>query len=62
MITILPIRPSATTTPPALVAVAVAARKTGDRDLERAAVRELREAHGIKLSFVRETPKAGNRG
>ena len=47
-----PDRPTAT--PPALVAVAIAARKTGDRDLERAALRELRDTHGIRLSFFRE--------
>ena len=43
-----------TATPPALVAVAIAARKTGNRQLERAALRELRESHGIRLSFARE--------
>jgi hypothetical protein len=46
------------TTPPALVAIAVAARKTGDRDLERAALRELREVHGIRLSFARGDQRA----
>jgi len=54
--TVLPIRPSTATktTPPALVAVAVAARKAHDRGLERAALRELRNAHGIRLSFARQ--------
>jgi len=49
--------PRPTATPPALVAVAIAARKTGDRELERAAIRELREAHGLKLSFCHERPE-----
>lgn len=40
------------TTPAALVAIAVAARKTGDKELERSAIRELRESHGLKLSFA----------
>jgi hypothetical protein len=43
-----------TTSPPALVAIAIAARKSGDRELERSALRELREGHGIALSFVRD--------
>lgn len=41
------------TTPEALIAIAVAARKTGNREMERAARRELRAAHGISVSFAR---------
>jgi hypothetical protein len=44
------------------MAVAIAARKTGDRDLERAALRELRDAHGIKLSFARDQRPEVRRG
>ena len=51
MTTTTPDRPTAT--PPALVAVVIAARKSGDRDLERAALRELRETHGIRLTWAR---------
>jgi hypothetical protein len=36
-----------------LIAIIVAARRSGDRQLERDALRELREAHGIRLSFAR---------
>lgn len=41
------------TNPPTLVAIAMAARQTGDRDLERSAIRELKERHGVKVSFCR---------
>jgi hypothetical protein len=41
------------TDPPSLVAVARAARLAGDRDLERAARRLLREHWGIELTFRR---------
>lgn len=54
-------QPRQTATPPALVAVVVAARKSGDRDLERAAIRELRESHGLRLSWARP-PKGAPRG
>lgn len=43
------------TNPAALVAVLVAAVRTKDRELARAARRELEEQHGIRISFVRET-------
>lgn len=36
--------------PPALVAIAIAARKSHDRDLKHAA---LRDTHGPRLSFAR---------
>jgi hypothetical protein len=39
--------------PPALLAIARAAREVGDRDLERAARRLLRERYGIEISFRR---------
>lgn len=44
------------TDPPSLVAIAVAAHRTGDRDLERAARAELKCSHGIDLRFTR-TPR-----
>jgi hypothetical protein len=40
--------------PPALVAIVRAARKAGDRELERAARQRLEEEYGIKLTFLRE--------
>jgi hypothetical protein len=39
--------------PPALLAIARAAHQIGDRDLERAARKLLRDRHGIKVSFRR---------
>jgi hypothetical protein len=39
------------TDPATLVSIAKAARLTGDRDLERAARKLLRDGHGIELSF-----------
>lgn len=39
--------------PAALVAITRAARGVGDRDLERAARRELAERYGIELRFRR---------
>lgn len=38
--------------PATLVAIAVAARKSGDRTLERVTLRELRDAHGIRVAFI----------
>jgi hypothetical protein len=40
------------TDPPALVAILIAARKTGDKTLAHVARRELAERHGIKVSFA----------
>jgi hypothetical protein len=40
--------------PPALLAIVQAARRAGDRDLERAARQELAELHGIELVFRRD--------
>jgi len=37
---------------PTLVAIAIAARKAGDRDLERYARGQLQERHGVKLTFA----------
>ena len=37
-----------------LVRILVAARRAGDRDLERQAKRELARTHGMKISFARE--------
>lgn len=39
--------------PPALLAILQAARRAGDRDLERAAKKELAEVYGIEVSFRR---------
>lgn len=51
--------------PDSLVVIAVAARRSGDRDLEREARAALRERHGILLSFAKEfggshTPEAAS--
>jgi hypothetical protein len=45
--------PDSLDAPPALLAIAHAARLAGDRELERAARRLLRERHGIEVSFRR---------
>ena len=44
------------TDPPTLLAIARAARKSGDRALERAARQLLREEHGIEINFLRPSP------
>jgi hypothetical protein len=43
---------SAVSNPAALVAIAVAARRSADRDLLRTVLRELREQHGMRLTFI----------
>jgi len=43
-----------TDSPATLVAIIVAARKIGDRDLERAMRDRLLEEHGVKVVFARE--------
>jgi hypothetical protein len=43
--------------PPALLAIARAAHQIGDRELERAARKLLRERHGIEVSFRRTTDR-----
>jgi hypothetical protein len=40
--------------PPILLAILIAARKTGDRLLETVARRELDEKHRIKIRFARD--------
>ena len=40
--------------PATLVAIIVAARRAGDRDLEREARRELQSQFGVKLHFASE--------
>ena len=40
---------------PTLVAIAIAARKCGDRELERFARNQLRTKHGVKLGFAAES-------
>jgi hypothetical protein len=44
-----------TADPPILLAILIAARRTGDRLLETVARRELEERHRIKISFTRES-------
>jgi hypothetical protein len=39
---------------PILLAILIAARRTGDRLLETVARRELMERHGVKVRFMRE--------
>ena len=41
--------------PSTLVAIAVAARRVGDRELEKDARRKLEERFGVKLAFARES-------
>jgi len=43
----------ATQDPPVLLAILIAARRTGDRLLETVVQRELEENHGLKISFGR---------
>jgi hypothetical protein len=50
-----PQSPSHLSDPPALLAIARAAHLIGDRDLERAARRILRERYGVEVSFRRPT-------
>jgi hypothetical protein len=47
------------TSAPSLVAIAIAARRSRDRRLERAARRELERGHGIAIRFVRRRRKEG---
>ena len=54
-----PQAPSDLSDPLSLVAIARAARLTGDRHLERAARRLLREQYGMKVSFSRPLIKKG---
>jgi hypothetical protein len=44
-----------TADPPILLAILIAARRTGDRLLETVARRELAVRHKIKISFPRES-------
>jgi hypothetical protein len=43
-----------TADPPVLVAILIAARRTGDRLLETVARRELEQRHRIKIRFTRD--------
>jgi hypothetical protein len=43
-----------TADPPVLVAILIAARRTGDRLLETVARRELEQRHRIKIRFARD--------
>ena len=44
--------------PSTLVAIVVAARRAGDRELEKDARRKLEERFGVKLNFARELQDA----
>jgi hypothetical protein len=44
--------------PSTLVAIAVAARRAGDRDLEKDARWKLKERFGVRLNFAREPQDA----
>lgn len=44
-----------TADPPVLIAILIAARRTGDRLLETVARRELEQRHGIKIRFGRDS-------
>jgi hypothetical protein len=51
-----------TADPPVLLAILIAARRTGDRLLQSVAARELRERHGITIRFGNEEGlRHGNR-
>lgn len=43
--------------PASLVAIIVAARKAGDRELERESRSKLQERYGVKLQFARDPQK-----
>jgi|WetSurMetagenome_2_1015567.scaffolds.fasta_scaffold247081_1 hypothetical protein len=45
------------TSPATLVAILVAARKAGDRELERYARQELEREHAIRLTFARPSTR-----
>jgi hypothetical protein len=45
--------PDRTDSPATLVAIIVAARRAGDRELEREARRQLEERCGVRLTFAR---------
>jgi hypothetical protein len=45
--------------PATLVAIAIAARRAGDRELEREIRRRLEERYGVRLTFTRPRQLAG---
>jgi len=47
-----------TADPPILLAILIAARRTGDRLLETVARRQLEERHKIKVQFTRDCERA----
>lgn len=49
-----PTYPPAADSPATLVAIIVAARRAGDRELERESRHKLAERHGVSLSFARD--------
>lgn len=51
-------KPDTYPSPASLVAIIVAARRAGDRELERESRSNLQERFGVKLQFAREPRKA----
>ena len=49
-----------TENPATLVAIIVAARRSGNRDLEREMRRQLEQRFRVKLSFVQESERHGD--
>jgi len=47
--------------PGTLVAIIVAARRAGDRELERESRRQLQERFGVKLNFTKTQTREGGR-
>ncbi len=47
--------------PATLVAIIVAARRAGDRELERESRRQLQERFGVKLNFTKTQTREGGR-
>ena len=47
-----------TESPATLVAIVIAARRAGDKELERAMRRELEDRHGVNLRFSRGKPRS----
>lgn len=50
---------SGTADPATLVAIVIAARRAGNRELERRMRRELEQDHGVKLSFAKKQEAEG---
>jgi len=52
-------RTSADESPATLVAIIIAARRAGDRELEREAREQLKERFGVNLQFARRQSERG---